>query len=113
VKTQIFGHADYGCYFYLVSFNIFSICLLGLKVHDQCYSDAIQNPDCWPFVDNPYLYSYDQKNRKVTCGSANDKCGMLICECDRKAAECFCLITSETRKTPSLRVILNGLITQV
>uniref|UniRef100_A0A8C5HX60 Phospholipase A2-like central domain-containing protein n=1 Tax=Gouania willdenowi TaxID=441366 RepID=A0A8C5HX60_GOUWI len=70
-------------------FNIFSICLLGLKVHDQCYSDAIQNPDCWPFVDNPYLYSYDQKNRKVTCGSANDKCGMLICECDRKAAECF------------------------
>ncbi|CAG01038.1 unnamed protein product [Tetraodon nigroviridis] len=59
----------------------------------QCYSDAMQHPECWPILDNPYtkLYDYtcDEANRKVTCGSSNNECEMFICECDRKAAECF------------------------
>uniref|UniRef100_H3CYF4 Phospholipase A2 n=1 Tax=Tetraodon nigroviridis TaxID=99883 RepID=H3CYF4_TETNG len=63
------------------------------QVHDQCYSDAMQHPECWPILDNPYtkLYDYtcDEANRKVTCGSSNNECEMFICECDRKAAECF------------------------
>lgn len=56
-------------------------CLKGLvwwlsrccQVHDQCYSDAMQHPKCWPILDNPYTefydYSCDEPNRKVTCGS--------------------------------------------
>lgn len=43
------------------------------QVHDQCYSDAMQHPECWPILDNPYTelydYSCDEKNKKVTCGS--------------------------------------------
>lgn len=42
-------------------------------MHDQCYSDAMQHPECWPILDNPYTelydYSCDEANRKVTCGS--------------------------------------------
>ncbi|WP_368858210.1 phospholipase A2 family protein [Neisseria meningitidis] len=44
-------------------------------------------------VDNPYTelydYSCDSVNKKITCGSKNNECEMFICECDRKAAECF------------------------
>ncbi|MBW4002325.1 hypothetical protein HHB80_11185, partial [Neisseria meningitidis] len=46
-----------------------------------------------PIVDNPYTelydYSCDSVNKKITCGSKNNECEMFICECDRKAAECF------------------------
>lgn len=42
-------------------------------MHDQCYSDAMQHPECWPILDNPYTeiydYSCDEANKKVTCGS--------------------------------------------
>lgn len=96
-------------------------------MHDQCYSDAMQHPECWPILDNPYteIYDYtcDEANKKLTCTSkfnstlpvyafskiyiklftwlsqtnirifsilgSNDECEMFICECDRKAAECF------------------------
>lgn len=43
------------------------------EVHDQCYTDAMQHPECWPIVDNPYteFYAYDcnEANKKVTCTS--------------------------------------------
>eukprot|EP00064_Thunnus_orientalis_P011344 superscaffoldBa00001631_g11374 len=64
-----------------------------LPIHDQCYSDAMQHTECWPIVDNPYTelyhYSCDEQNKKVTCDNDNDECEMFICECDRKAVECF------------------------
>lgn len=43
------------------------------KVHDQCYSDSMQHPNCWPIFDNPYTelyhYSCDKEQKTVTCGS--------------------------------------------
>ncbi|XP_016340996.1 phospholipase A2, minor isoenzyme-like [Sinocyclocheilus anshuiensis] len=75
-------------------------CILCLsrccEVHDQCYSDSWQHEDCWGILDNPYteVYSFscDKAAKKVTCNAdKNRPCEMFICECDRKAAECFAL----------------------
>lgn len=47
------------------------------EVHDKCYNDAMQHPECWPILDNPYTefydYSCDKENKKVTCGSEYTK----------------------------------------
>uniref|UniRef100_A0A8C2XP53 Phospholipase A2 n=1 Tax=Cyclopterus lumpus TaxID=8103 RepID=A0A8C2XP53_CYCLU len=63
------------------------------QVHGTCCHQAMQHPKCWPILDNPYTnlyhYSCDKKNRKVTCDHKNNECEMFICECDRKAIECF------------------------
>ncbi|KAF5897681.1 5'-AMP-activated protein kinase subunit beta-1-like, partial [Clarias magur] len=41
------------------------------QVHDQCYSDAMQHPACWPILDNPYTESYayscDKSTKTITC----------------------------------------------
>lgn len=41
--------------------------------NDSCYSDAMQHPECWPILDNPYTefyaYNCDNQNKKITCGS--------------------------------------------
>ncbi|XP_038590472.1 phospholipase A2-like, partial [Micropterus salmoides] len=89
------------------------------QVHDQCYVDATQHPECWPIFDNPYIEFYDYScsmnsmttTRKIgrspvavrmvvgllvkrvlsalSSSDKNDTCEMFICEYDRKAAECF------------------------
>ncbi|XP_030621867.1 phospholipase A2, minor isoenzyme-like [Chanos chanos] len=62
-------------------------------VHDGCYGDALNLDACRPVIDNPYTNRYDfqcnETSRTVTCLSSNNECDMFICECDRKAAECF------------------------
>uniref|UniRef100_A0A3B4FNA2 Phospholipase A2 n=1 Tax=Pundamilia nyererei TaxID=303518 RepID=A0A3B4FNA2_9CICH len=83
-------YADYGCYLITIIHVLTCRCC---QVHDQCYTDAMQHPECWPILDNPYTefydYNCDDQNKKITCGNNNNECQMFICECDRKAAECF------------------------
>ncbi|XP_069475850.1 phospholipase A2, minor isoenzyme-like [Ambystoma mexicanum] len=60
-------------------------------VHDDCYGQAMNHPDCnWVF-DNPYTESYSHtcSGTSITCSSKNNPCEAFICECDRAAAICF------------------------
>ncbi|XP_053332031.1 phospholipase A2-like [Clarias gariepinus] len=63
------------------------------QVHDNCYAEALKHKACWPVFDNPYTeiyaYSCDRTTKKITCKKNNTVCEMFICECDRKAADCF------------------------
>ncbi|XP_062269244.1 acidic phospholipase A2 1-like [Platichthys flesus] len=45
------------------------------QVHDNYYGDALEHHACCTIFTSPYIN--------------NNECEMLICECDRKADECF------------------------
>uniref|UniRef100_A0A3P9CG55 Phospholipase A2-like central domain-containing protein n=1 Tax=Maylandia zebra TaxID=106582 RepID=A0A3P9CG55_9CICH len=52
----------------LLAVSMLDVYLWCCQVHDQCYTDITCGSDtCWP----------------------SGYCKMFICECDRKAAECF------------------------
>ncbi|XP_060929421.1 phospholipase A2, minor isoenzyme-like isoform X2 [Limanda limanda] len=79
------------------------------EVHDKCYREAKDHDQCLPFFDNPYTeiyaYSCDTVSKTFTCGENNDECEQFICECDRKAAECFARspYNPENQRLPSER----------
>ncbi|XP_019959066.2 phospholipase A2-like isoform X2 [Paralichthys olivaceus] len=93
-SKPILNYADYGCYCgYGGNGTAVDDLDRCCQVHDNCYGDAMQLDECWSILDNPYtkVYSYscEEANKTVTCGKDNNNCEMFICECDRKAAECF------------------------
>ncbi|XP_074657046.1 acidic phospholipase A2-like [Tubulanus polymorphus] len=66
------------------------------KVHDDCYG-RISNNECksksfWDILfTSVYLnrYAWKMQNGAIICESTNNRCDMVLCQCDKTAAECF------------------------
>ncbi|KAJ0057463.1 hypothetical protein NL108_009088, partial [Boleophthalmus pectinirostris] len=39
------------------------------QVHDQCYTDAMQHPECFPVLENPYtkFYHFQCNGGRLSC----------------------------------------------
>ncbi|XP_078523799.1 phospholipase A2-like isoform X2 [Lissotriton helveticus] len=61
------------------------------QTHDNCYSRAKKLSSCRGIGDNPYteIYKFSCSGKTVSCSSKNNACEAFICDCDRKAANCF------------------------
>ncbi|XP_074656911.1 acidic phospholipase A2-like [Tubulanus polymorphus] len=66
------------------------------KVHDDCYGRIGKN-ECksksfFDFLSTSVYvnkYAWKMQNGAIVCESSNSKCDMVLCECDKAAAECF------------------------
>ncbi|MBN3284425.1 PA21B Phospholipase, partial [Polyodon spathula] len=60
----------------LHDYNNYGCCWGCCKIHDDCYSAAMNNPDCFPIFDNPYteIYSYTCEGTTVTCSECDSSC---------------------------------------
>ncbi|MFH4976716.1 hypothetical protein AB6A40_003425 [Gnathostoma spinigerum] len=58
--------------------------------HDHCYDNAVTCGHCSSLL-NTYLghYSWECIKGRPSCKSTNNACLMAVCECDRKAVECW------------------------
>ncbi|XP_022079277.1 phospholipase A2 AP-PLA2-II-like [Acanthaster planci] len=71
------------------------------EVHDNCYGQAVKEGKCWSIETYGTTYWYDKSTSSgscsIRCWEENEynrfvpskACKAAICECDRKAAQCF------------------------
>ncbi|KAL1269583.1 hypothetical protein QQF64_031872 [Cirrhinus molitorella] len=91
-SSPLLDFADYGCFCGLggtgTPVDQLDQCCFN---HDSCYGKV--QAYCSSLFDNPYTNTYDYKcdknNKTITCLDSNDECDMLVCRCDKAAAECF------------------------
>ena len=98
-KDVLATYADYGCYCGKggsgASLDETDYCC---RVHDSCYGDSdhlkrnFKVVHAYNVLETPYTsrYAYKCEKEKVKCDvKRNNDFEQFVCECDRRAAECF------------------------